>query len=181
MGKLIITRNLGGIEGLTLVEPQLFVDRRGFLAEVFNQKEFREQGLETAFVQDNESFSKKGVLRGFHVNIAHPQGKLIHVIFGEIFDVSIDLRKGSPTYKQWYGVKISGENHKILYIPEGFGHGYLAMTDAYIHFKTTTHYYPKDEIGFAWNSKEFHIDWPISDPVQNEKDKNSPEFSDLII
>lgn len=181
MGKVHIMRDFGGLKGLCLIEPMVFEDNRGFLKEVYNKRDLTEEGINTEFVQDNEAYNKAGVLRGFHVNLVHPQAKFIHVLSGEIYDVAIDLRKDSLTYKKWIGVKLSGTNHKSLYIPEGFGHGYLALTDAYIHFKVTTYWVSGDEIGFAWNSKEFNIDWPNDNPIQNDNDKNSPDFSELSI
>ena len=181
MGKIIVTRNLGGIEGLCTIEPKVFEDNRGYLKEVYNRRDFIEEGLNTVFVQDNVAFSKKNVLRGFHVNVTHPQAKLICVISGEIYDVAIDLRKNSCTYKKWYGIKLSSENHKQLYIPEGFGHGYLALRDSFIQFKVTTHYLVGDAIGFAWNSTEIGVNWPIINPILNEKDEKSPEYFDLMI
>ena len=181
MGKIKVIHDTNGIKGLCVIEPQVFSDDRGFLMESYNEKEFIEKGLLAHFVQDNEAYSKKNVLRGFHVNFKHPQAKLIRVIDGEIYDVVIDLRDNSETYKKWYGVILSAKNRKQLYIPEGFGHGYLALTDVRILFKVSTHWIAGDEIGFAWNSKEFNIDWPIMNPIQNESDKTSPDFSELII
>lgn len=179
MSKISVIRDVNGINGLCVVEPKVFSDNRGFLMESYNEKEFAEEGLTAKFVQDNEAFSRKGVLRGFHVNSNHPQGKLIRVLDGAIFDVAVDLRVTSMTYKKWFGIKLSAENRKQLYIPEGFGHGYLALTDARILFKVTTHWIAGDEIGFAWNSEEFNIDWPIKKPIQNESDRNSPNFSKI--
>lgn len=181
MSKIHVLRDVENIKGLCVIEPKVFSDNRGFLMESYNEKDFSEEGLSAKFVQDNEAFSRRGVLRGFHVNRHHPQGKLIRVLDGEIFDVAIDLRINSPTYKKWYGVNLSEENRKQLYIPEGFGHGYLALTDARILFKVTTHWIAGDEIGFAWNSEEFNIDWPIKNPIQNESDKSSPDFSKISL
>ncbi len=181
MGKIEVFRNAGNIEGLTVIIPKVFEDNRGYLMESFNNDDLAEIGIKDCFIQDNEAFSKKNVLRGFHVNRAHPQAKLIRVIDGEIFDVAIDLRPSSKTYKKWYCIKLSAENKKQLYIPEGFGHGYLALTDARILFKVTTHWISGDEIGFAWNSNEFNINWPVDIPIQNENDKKSLDFSKIEI
>lgn len=181
MAKIEVFCNIGGIEGLTIIIPKVFEDNRGYLMESFNNDDLNEVGIVDQFVQDNEAFSKKDVLRGFHVNRSHPQAKLIRVLDGEIYDVAIDLRPDSPSYRKWYGVRLSAENKKQLYIPEGFGHGYLALTDARILFKVTTHWIAGDEIGFAWNSKDFAIDWPVANPIQNDNDRNSPDFSTLSI
>lgn len=179
MKKTEIIPNVGGINDLRVIIPTIHEGNRGYLMETFNKSNLNEAGITDVFVQDNEAFSKRGVLRGFHVNHIHPQAKIVRVPVGEIFDVAIDLRKNSETYKQWYGVRLSADNRKQLYIPEGFGHGYLALTDARILFKVSTHYISGDETGFAWNSREFGINWPISNPIQNENDRNSPDFSEL--
>ena len=181
MAKLSIERDLGGIHGLSVIVPKIMEDHRGYLIETYNNDELFEVGIHTVFVQDNESYSKKNVLRGFHVNHNHPQAKLVRALDGEIYDVAIDLRKNSKTYKKWYGIKLSSDNRKQLYIPEGFGHGYLALTDARILFKVSTHWIAGDEVGFAWNSKEFGIDWPTNNPIQNDKDRSSPDFSEIML
>lgn len=181
MGKINVVRNVGNIEDLTVIIPKIYEDNRGYLMESFNCADLEEIGITDRFIQDNEVFSKKDVLRGFHVNISHPQAKLIRVLDGEIYDVAIDLRSDSRTYKKWYGVRLSSKNKKQLYIPEGFGHGYIALTDARILFKVTTHWIAGDEIAFAWNSKEFGIVWPVDEPIQNDNDRNSPDFSTLNI
>lgn len=179
MTKIRVVHDLGGIGGLKVIKASYFEDERGYFAETFNIDDFKENGIEAFFVQDNESYSKKGILRGLHVNRAHPQAKLIRVLDGEIYDVAIDLRNDSPTYKQWYALHLSAENRLQLFIPEGFGHGFLALTDAKILFKVTTHYAPGDEIGFAWNSRELGIEWPIQNPILNIRDYNNPDFSEL--
>lgn len=167
------------IEGLFIVEPTVFVDNRGELFEAYNDIVFSSHGLNYKFVQDNEAISKKGVLRGMHVNIKHSQAKLIRVLDGEILDVLIDLRKNSKTYMTCYSIILSAANKKQLYIPEGMGHGYLALTDARVLFKTTTHYFPDDEMGFAWNSKEITIDWGTTSPIQSDRDKKSADLSEV--
>ena len=167
------------IDGLFVIEPTVFSDNRGRLFESYNDEVFASHSLDLKFVQDNESCSKKGVLRGMHVNVKHPQGKLVRVLDGEILDVVIDLRKDSATYMSCYSVLLSNENKKQLYIPEGMGHGYLAVSDSRILFKTTTHYIPGDELGFAWNSKAITVDWGIDEPIQNEKDKTSRDLGDV--
>lgn len=177
MKKIRVNRDVNGIDGLCVIEPTIFTDNRGYLMEAYNATEFCSEGLNYHFIQENEAFSFKSVLRGFHVNINHPQAKLIRVISGEIFDVVIDLRKNSKTYKKVFSICLSGENKKQLYIPDGFAHAYLATKDSVISFKVTANYIPGDEIGFAWNSKGFIIDWPIEVPILNEVDSNSPDFS----
>lgn len=167
------------IEGLYVVEPTIFKDNRGHFFEAYNEAEFASKGLYMKFVQDNEAVSNEGVLRGMHVNIKHPQGKLVRVLNGAILDVVIDLRKESATYMSCFAILLSNENKKQLYIPEGIGHGYLARTDARVLFKTTTHYIPDDEISFSWNSKEIAIDWGIVAPVQNDRDKYSKALSEI--
>ena len=183
MGKLQITKDIEGINELCLIEPRVFEDNRGSFIEVYNEKEFFEEGLIANFVQDNEVHNKKGVIRGFHINCKHPQGKLIRVLRGRIFDVVIDLRQESRTYKKVFSVVLSSENRKQLYIPEGFAHGYLSLDESDIIFKVTTHYVPNDEIGFSWNSREFNISWPCMDSeyILSAKDESNPDFFDLEI
>lgn len=158
------------INGLFIVEPVLFSDNRGCLFESYNSEEFAFHGLDTVFVQDNEIFSKKGVLRGMHVNVKHPQAKLVRVIEGEILDVVIDLRKESPTYLSTFSINLSGDNKKQLYIPEELGHGYLALLDSRVLMKTSTYFIRNDELGFAWNSKVLNVNWGIINPILNERD-----------
>lgn len=169
-----------GIRGAFIIEPSIISDNRGDFFEAYNEQVFARHGLELKFVQDNESNSKKNVLRGMHVNVKHPQGKLVRVLDGEILDVVIDLRKDSPTYMACFSVILSNKNKKQLYIPEGIGHGYLAKEDSRVLFKTTTHYLPGDEIGFAWYSKEMAVDWGVISPIQNEKDSNNQLLEDII-
>lgn len=181
MNKLKVVRNVCGIEGLTIIEPSVFYDERGYLMECFHQKDLAEKELQTNFVQENEAYNKKGVLRGMHVNINHPQEKLIRVVSGKILDVIVDLRKESPTYKKSVGIELSAENKKQLYIPESMGHGYLALEESYVLFHVTMHYIPNDEVGFAWNSNELNIIWPMDagDIILSEKDAKNPDLSKL--
>lgn len=164
-----------GIKGLYVIEPTVFGDNRGYFMETYNLNEFKEAGLNMNFVQDNQSKSKKGVLRGLHFQKRYPQGKLVMVISGEVFDVAVDLRKDSPTYKKWYGVVLSSENKKLLYVPEGFAHGFLVLSDeAEFTYKCTEFYHPEDEGGIVWNDPEIGIEWPVSDINQiflSDKDK----------
>lgn len=149
------------IEGLYEIQPTVHGDSRGYFVETYNQKEMHEAGLDMVFVQDNQSMSTKGVLRGLHFQKQYPQGKLVRVVKGEVFDVAVDLRANSPTYGQWHGVILSGENMKQFYIPEGFAHGFLVLSDtAEFCYKVTDFWHPGDEGGLAWNDPEIGIVWP---------------------
>lgn len=174
MGKFKI--NETSIKGVYIIEPTVFGDDRGYFMETYNQNEFKESGLDLNFVQDNQSKSTKGVLRGLHFQYNHPQGKLVRVINGEVFDVAVDLRKNSPTYGKWEGVILSESNKKQFYIPEGFAHGFLVLSDeAEFTYKCTDFYDPDDEGGIRWNDPEIGINWPlknIEDVKLSEKDEN---------
>jgi len=151
------------IPEVLIVEPRVFSDERGFFFESFNRKDWREAtGLERPFVQDNHSSSKKHVLRGLHYQIVKPQGKLVRVVAGEIFDVAVDLRRESPTFRRWVGVRLSAANRRQLWIPEGFGHGFLTLSaTAEVLYKTTDYYYPEFDRSLAWNDPQIAIDWPL--------------------
>ena len=175
MGKIKVTENCNGIEGLKVIEPAVFGDARGYFMETYNYNDFAEAGIDCQFVQDNQSASKKGVLRGLHFQINYPQDKLVRVVSGEVFDVAVDLRPGSKTYGKWFGIELSEENRKQLYIPEGFAHGFLVLSEnAEFCYKCTDFYYPGDEGGIAWNDPTLGIQWPeIEGEYQlSEKDKN---------
>ena len=149
------------IEGLCIIEPAVHGDKRGYFMETYNQKDMQECGLNMVFVQDNQSMSVKGVLRGLHFQKEFPQGKLVRVIKGSVFDVAVDLRTGSQTYGQWYGVELTEENKKQFYISEGFAHGFLVLSDeAEFCYKVTDFYHPGDEGGLAWNDPAIGIKWP---------------------
>lgn len=149
------------IEGLYVIEPTVHGDNRGYFMETYNQNDMQEAGLNMKFVQDNQSMSMKGVLRGLHYQKQHPQGKLVRVIKGKVFDVTVDLRKDSKTYGQWYGIELTEENKKQFYISEGFAHGYLVLSDvAEFCYKVTDFYHPGDEGGLAWNDPDIGIKWP---------------------
>ena len=149
------------IEGLMVIEPTVHGDERGYFMETYNKNDLHDAGLDAEFVQDNQSRSVKGVLRGLHFQISHPQGKLVRVIKGRVFDVAVDLRKGSATYGKWHGVELSEENRKQFYIPEGFAHGFVVLSDiAEFCYKCTDFYHPGDEGGLAWNDPEIAIEWP---------------------
>lgn len=159
MGKIKVTEC--PINGLYIIEPTVYGDERGYFMETYNQKDMEEAGLNMRFVQDNQSMSVKGVLRGLHYQKKHPQGKLVRVIKGTVFDVAVDLRKDSDTFGKWYGVELSAENKKQFYISEGFAHGFLVLSDiAEFCYKCTDYYHPEDEGGLAWNDPEIGIEWP---------------------
>ena len=159
MGQIKVTRC--PIEGLYIIEPQVFGDSRGYFMETYSLRDMQAAGLDMHFVQDNQSMSTKGVLRGLHFQKEHPQGKLVRVIKGRVFDVAVDLRAGSETYGKWYGVELTEENKKQFYISEGFAHGFLVLSDtAEFCYKCTDFYHPGDEGGLAWNDPAIGIDWP---------------------
>ena len=159
MAQIKVTRC--SIEGLYMIEPAVHGDARGYFMETYNQRDMAEFGLTSSFVQDNQSMSVKGVLRGLHFQKQYPQGKLVRVIKGSVFDVAVDLRAGSPTYGQWYGEVLSEENKKQFYISEGFAHGFLVLSDvAEFCYKVTDFYRPGDEGGLAWNDPDINIAWP---------------------
>lgn len=161
MGQITVEKNLGGIEGLCVIIPVVHGDSRGYFMETYNQRDMEEAGLNYIFVQDNQSLSVKGVLRGLHFQKCYPQTKLVRVIKGEVFDVAVDLRKGSLTYGKYYGEILSEENKRQLLIPRGFAHGFLVLSDiAEFCYKCDDFYHPNDEGGIAWNDPEIGIMWP---------------------
>ncbi|MBR1778910.1 MAG: dTDP-4-dehydrorhamnose 3,5-epimerase [Clostridia bacterium] len=168
------------IKDVYIIEPQVFGDNRGYFMETYNYEAFKEAGLDMKFVQDNQSCSKRGVLRGLHFQKSYPQGKLVRVIKGKVFDVAVDLRKGSETYGKWVGVTLTDENKRQFYIPEGFAHGFLVLSDiAEFVYKCTDFYHPEDDSGIIWNDKDIGIDWPIESDMEillSEKDKNQQTF-----
>ena len=159
MGQITVTKC--PIEGLYIIEPAVHGDDRGYFMETYNLRDMQEHGLNMVFVQDNQSMSKKGVLRGLHFQKEYPQGKLVRVIKGRVFDVAVDLRSGSPTFGKWYGVELTEENKKQFYISEGFAHGFLVLSEtAEFCYKCTDFYHPGDEGGLAWNDPSIGIQWP---------------------
>ena len=168
------------IPDVVLFEPKVFGDDRGFFFESFNNRMFEDlTGLQRTFVQDNHSRSAKNVLRGLHYQIQHPQGKLVRVVSGEVFDVAVDIRKGSPTFGKWVGEILSAENKRQLWVPEGFAHGFVVLSDvAEFLYKTTDYWYPEYERSILWNDPDLAIDWPFDDdPVLAEKDVNASKLS----
>ena len=161
MGQIIVERNIGGIEGLCIITPAVHGDSRGYFMETYSQRDMAESGLDITFVQDNQSMSTKGVLRGLHFQINYPQTKLVRVIKGSVFDVAVDLRKSSATYGKWYGVELTEENKRQFLIPKGFAHGFLVLSDmAEFCYKCDDFYHSNDEGGIAWNDPEVGIAWP---------------------
>jgi dTDP-4-dehydrorhamnose 3,5-epimerase len=162
-----------------VLEPRAFQDERGFFLESYNRRTFRDAtGLEVEFVQDNESFSVRNVLRGLHYQIRQAQGKLISVMAGEIFDVAVDLRRSSPTFGKWIGITLTGGGHRMLWIPAGYAHGYIVLSEhAIVHYKTTDYYAPAHERTILWNDRELAIRWPLeAAPIVSEKDRRGAAF-----
>jgi len=172
------------VPGLVLIEPKVFYDERGFLLETFKETEFVNAGINEKFVQDNHSYSKKNVIRGLHYQLPpKSQGKLLRVVRGKIFDVAVDIRKSSPTYLKWVGVELSEKNMKMLYIPEGFAHGFIALEDSvHLLYKCTNEYSKESEAGIRYNDPDICIDWKLqSHPIICEKDKNLPFVKDAML
>ena len=173
MGK--ITVQTCEIEGLKVITPTVFGDARGYFMETYQYEDFKAAGIDQVFVQDNQSASKKGVLRGLHFQINHPQDKLVRVIKGEVYDVAVDLRKDSATFGKWYGVLLSEENKKQFFIPKGFAHGFLVLSDyAEFCYKCSDFYHPNDEGGLKFDDPEIGVQWPIPDGMElimSDKDK----------
>jgi len=163
------------LPGVLLIEPLVFNDHRGHFFESYHRERYRLQGAPEVFVQDNISHSKRHVLRGLHYQLGRPQGKLVMAIAGEIFDVAVDIRRGSPTFGQWAGAILSSENHRQIYIPEGFAHGFCVLSEtATVFYKCTTYYAPAEERTIRWDDPALRIDWPITDPILSSKDGSAP-------
>jgi dTDP-4-dehydrorhamnose 3,5-epimerase len=159
------------LSGLLLLEPKVFGDARGFFLESYNEREMADVGIRERFVQDNQSFSTRNVLRGLHYQICHPQGKLVRVLSGEILDVAVDMRRNSSTFGKWHGVTLSGENKAMLWIPAGFAHGFRVVSDAHVLYKATDFYHPECERTLAWNDPDVNVEWQLDgEPVISAKD-----------
>lgn len=175
MGKITVEKNVGGIEGLCVITPTVFGDNRGYFMETYNENDMKEAGIDIKFVQDNQSASTKGVLRGLHRQMNFPQSKLVRVIKGSVFDVAVDMREGSPTYLKWYGIELTEENKKQFFIPKGFAHGFLVLSEyAEFCYKVDDFFHPNDEGGIAYNDPVIDVKWPIPEGMQlnlSEKDK----------
>ena len=181
MGKLKFSKTK--IDGVYVIEPQVFGDNRGYFMETYNENDFINEGINIKFVQDNQSSSKFGVLRGLHFQKNYPQSKLVRVLNGEVFDVAVDLRKNSKTYGKWVGCILSDINKKQLLIPKGFAHGFLVLSDyAEFAYKCDEFYHPEDEGGIFWDDPNISIDWPIKDNIiLSDKDKNNPFLKEAKI
>jgi dTDP-4-dehydrorhamnose 3,5-epimerase len=168
------------LPGVFIVEPKVFGDSRGFFFETWQRQRYEEVGIKGEFVQDNVSFSSRGVLRGLHYQNPHAQGKLVTVLQGEVFDVAVDIRVGSPTFGQWEGVILSGDNHRQLWIPPGFAHGFCVVSEtAYFSYKCTDVYTPQAEGGVSWNDPEIGIEWPVREVALSDKDKVYSRLKDI--
>lgn len=175
MGQITVKKNVGGIEGLCVITPAVHGDARGYFMETYNEREMKEAGFDIHFVQDNQSMSVKGVLRGLHFQINYPQDKLVRVIRGEVFDVAVDLRPGSATYGKWFGVHLSEENKKQFFIPKNFAHGFVVLSDyAEFVYKCSDFYHPNDEGGIRYDDEDIAVEWPIPEGMElimSDKDK----------
>lgn len=168
------------LPGVYIIEPACFEDLRGFFLETFHQQKYEAAGIDRPFVQDNQSHSKQGVLRGLHYQLKHPQGKLIYVVNGAIFDVAVDIRAGSPTFGKWTGAELSSDNKRQIYIPEGFAHGFVVLSkSADVIYKCTDLYAPGDEYGILWSDPEIGINWPVQNPILSQKDLENPGLNQI--
>lgn len=168
------------LPAVKVIEPDIFADNRGFFTETWNAARYAEIGIDALFVQDNLSLSAQGILRGLHFQQPHPQGKLVQVLEGEVFDVAVDIRNGSPTFGQWVGISLTANNRKQLYIPEGFAHGFCVVSQsALLSYKCTDFYYPEHEGGICWNDPDLAITWPVAEPILSAKDKQFPAFKSI--
>jgi dTDP-4-dehydrorhamnose 3,5-epimerase len=168
------------LQGLIILEPTVFGDARGFFMELWHQGRYGEHGLETDFVQDNLSCSRRGALRGLHLQNPNPQAKLLQVLQGEVFDVGVDLRRSSPTFGRWHGLVLSSENKRQFYLPAGFAHGFAVLSEsALIYYKCSTFYCPKDELVLRWDDPDIGIQWPLNNPLLSEKDAKGVRLRDL--
>ena len=169
------------LPGVVIIEPVVHQDPRGFFSETYHARRYADHGITAAFVQDNHSRSIQGTLRGLHLQLRQPQGKLIRVIQGSIFDVAVDIQVGSPSFGQWVGVELSGENFKQMYVPHGFAHGFCVLSEmADVSYKCTDYYLPGDEIGVAWDDPAIGIQWPTTSPILSNKDKDALCLKDLL-
>jgi dTDP-4-dehydrorhamnose 3,5-epimerase len=173
----VLPTQLGGV---LVIEPDVYRDPRGFFLETFHQRRYAEAGILGPFVQDNHSYSVRGTLRGLHAQVRHPQGKLVRAVEGEMFDVAVDIRRGSPTFARWVSVVLSGENLRQLFIPPGFAHGFYVLSErVHVEYKCTDLYDADDEVTVAWNDPDVGIDWPTAEPVLSAKDRAAPRLADL--
>ncbi len=168
------------LSGVVVIEPQVFGDERGFFMETYSRDRYKQHGITQRFVQDNVSFSRRGVLRGLHFQRPRAQGKLVYVLSGEVFDVAVDIRVGSPTFGKWHGVTLSAENKWQFYLPPDFAHGFIVTSDtALFTYKCTDYYAPEDESAIRFDDPEIGIDWPLQNPVLSDKDRRAPALKDI--
>ncbi len=168
------------LPGVLLIEPKCFNDNRGYFMETYHQKKYQKAGIDQAFVQDNHSHSSRAVLRGLHYQLKNPQGKLIYAVTGTIFDVAVDIRKGSPTFGQWTGAELSAENKRQIYVPQGFAHGFVVLSEsADVIYKCTDLYTPGDEYGVLWSDPQIGINWPVESPILSQKDIENPTLNQI--
>ena len=170
------------LPGVILIEPDVYKDNRGYFMETYHREKYASTGIEGLFVQDNHSHSTLGTIRGLHYQLKKPQGKLVYVIKGEIFDVSVDIRRGSPTFGAWTGVNLSDKNNHQVFVPKGFAHGFSVLSKtADVIYKCTDVYSPGDEYGVHWSDPDLRIDWKVEKPVLSEKDSQNPKLCDLPV
>lgn len=168
------------LEGLLILEPRVFGDARGFFMETWNRRRYEEAGIKADFVQDNLSFSRQGILRGLHFQNPNSQGKLLQVLEGEVFDVAVDIRRGSRTFGRWHGLRLSAENKRQFYVPPGFAHGFQVLSEtALFNYKCTDFYSPKDEFSIRWDDPDIGIEWPLKSPQLSEKDSKACRLRDV--
>jgi len=168
------------LPGVLLIEPEVFGDARGFFMETFRQSRYREAGISATFVQDNLSFSQHGVLRGLHLQSPSLQAKLVQVLQGSVFDVAVDVRRGSPCFGRWFGTELSADNKRQLFIPEGFAHGFCVTSDAALFaYKCSGDYAPDEQVSVLWNDPAIDVDWPVEDPVLADKDRVAPLLAEV--
>ena len=168
------------LPGVVLIEPDVFKDARGFFLETYQEQKYADGGIAGPFVQDNHSYSARGTLRGLHAQLRHPQGKLVRAVEGEMFDVAVDIRRGSPMFGKWVGFLLSGDNFRQLWIPPGFAHGFCVTSEqVHVEYKCTGFYDKADEIAIAWNDPAIGIEWPIDEPMLSSKDKAAPRLAEL--
>lgn len=170
------------LPGVLVLEPRVFGDERGYFLESYNRKKYAQlDGLDVEFVQDNHSHSRQNVLRGLHMQMRHPQGKLVRVVTGHVWDVAVDVDSASPTFRQWVGIDLTEENHLQLYIPPGYAHGFCVLSEsADFEYKCTDFYHPDDEIGLLWNDAELGIDWPVRNPLLSSRDMANPTLREML-
>ena len=184
MGQISVEHDVGGISGLCVINPTVHGDKRGYFSETYNLRDMHEAGIDIAFVQDNQSSSTKGVLRGLHYQINFPQTKLVRVIRGEVYDVAVDIRRGSPTFGKYYGTVLTEDNHKQLLIPRNFAHGFLVLSDfAEFCYKCDDYWHPNDEGGIIWNDPTINIAWPTVDVphILSDKDTILPTLKEAVL